>query len=820
MKGRICCLLMLGAFLLIALIPAAEGDGGWFVRTPPRIMEPVYVPSHERTIQLDGSGYPWVEYHYVTVNINGRYASTLVDQSFYNPYDMDLNGTYWFPVPDGAVITDFTLIIDGIAYHPEVVDAGEGREMMVNASERHQDASLLEFVDRRLFTFDVMIPSHQSRRIQLEYQEVVQRHRGMYRYTYTLGTEQFSSADIPRVSVRISINGRMELGEIICPTHDVNITRFGRRTAWIEYSVDNARPDTDILILYAGVEAPTEEIFRAWSGDKGFFSFLLPMPGENETEFRPRDVVFLVDVSESLGPWRDLTLETVHALIAELSRFDRYTIVAFSHRLSVLGQRFQYSTEHYNGQASRFLYTLPNYGYTDIPLGVGEAARLLRRQRYPDSDKMIVLLSDGLVEDYYLPKEITETISAHEIEVTLSTISLGKDANHHLMERIADAGGGRFVRVSGNRHVSAATTTVLHRWDGQNITGINIGFDGVKVWDIFPKRHSNVEAGSEMIIYGRYKHEWPKNTENIDGIHYSNYSEERVLTIHLNYSIGLQRVHLRFDHVVSLIEWDQNIDTFWASEKVDHILDRIEKRGEKRALVEQVTELGKTYELLTPYTSLFIDGPSFRNATVTRSNSDNIFPGDSDNTLSSILLLPFNGYAKKASYFNNMFIEVELIGIPYLFTWADQKYLVPEGIETEPEEGRPLKRKVKKEIVPPVVAPVVETSVPGDPTSLDDPVGTERLTRGLISREAWPRIMEVMFKPFRSYSLIAKGPPGPTLEEPQDEGGPFICIFGPMEPTDERIAAEAPRDPTELHERFLSSWLWNRDFRLSIWGSR
>ena len=54
-----------------------------------------------------------VLYHKVDIKIDGQSAITTIDQSFYNPSEFQLEGFYIFPIPKGAVINNFTMIING-----------------------------------------------------------------------------------------------------------------------------------------------------------------------------------------------------------------------------------------------------------------------------------------------------------------------------------------------------------------------------------------------------------------------------------------------------------------------------------------------------------------------------------------------------------------------------------------------------------------------------------------------------------------------------------------------------------------------------------
>jgi len=83
----------------------ARADGVIVVDPPwcdPFCAEPVYVGD-----QLV------IKNHHVDVTIDNQVATTHIDQTFFNQNDWVAEGTYLFPVPDGASISQFSMIVDG-----------------------------------------------------------------------------------------------------------------------------------------------------------------------------------------------------------------------------------------------------------------------------------------------------------------------------------------------------------------------------------------------------------------------------------------------------------------------------------------------------------------------------------------------------------------------------------------------------------------------------------------------------------------------------------------------------------------------------------
>src|SRR4051794_33270242 len=96
------CIALIG---LLMLANAAFGDGFIVIHDPPQWLPPGPRPPVWRGPTPPGP-YAFapleVSYHHVNVKIDGQIATTSVDQEFYNPNPQRLEGTYLFPVPQGA----------------------------------------------------------------------------------------------------------------------------------------------------------------------------------------------------------------------------------------------------------------------------------------------------------------------------------------------------------------------------------------------------------------------------------------------------------------------------------------------------------------------------------------------------------------------------------------------------------------------------------------------------------------------------------------------------------------------------------------------
>src|SRR5438132_11086311 len=109
--------LLVIAGCLLGLLPGARGDG--FIV----IERPIWVPpGHFPFAPLE------VTSHHVEVKIDGQVAVTSIDQEFYNPNDQRLEGTYMYPVPEGAHIDKFSMEIGGKMVDAELLRADKARQ--------------------------------------------------------------------------------------------------------------------------------------------------------------------------------------------------------------------------------------------------------------------------------------------------------------------------------------------------------------------------------------------------------------------------------------------------------------------------------------------------------------------------------------------------------------------------------------------------------------------------------------------------------------------------------------------------------------------
>lgn len=137
--------------------------------------------------------YLGVRNHKVTVSVDNQVARTHIDQTFVNDSEYSLEGTYIFPLPRDAAITDFAMWVDGKKLDGKVLDRNQARQIYEEIVRRQRDPALLEYVGGNAFLARIFpIPPRTVNRVEMEYSQILQAENGLVRYAYPLNTEKFS----------------------------------------------------------------------------------------------------------------------------------------------------------------------------------------------------------------------------------------------------------------------------------------------------------------------------------------------------------------------------------------------------------------------------------------------------------------------------------------------------------------------------------------------------------------------------------------------------------------------------------------------------
>lgn len=298
----------------------------------------------------------------IDVKINAQVATTHVEQVFRNDTDATLEGTYFFPIPESASISEFALWENDKRLVGEVRTREEARRIYESIVRRQRDPGLLEYAGKDLFQATVFpIPPRSDKKLEITYTQVLRAENGTVAFRYPLGTgsqawvntpnpprplpiryENSNSSrirpNVPRigtVSGRIEIESRDGIRNVYSPSHEIDLRKSGETKATLSFESVGNKGKQDFELFYGvtrddfGLSLLT---YREPSKDGYFILTLSPKDEIAEREFAAKDIVFVVDTSGSMADEGKMEKARAAMLfgVKTLRDTDKFNIISFA----------------------------------------------------------------------------------------------------------------------------------------------------------------------------------------------------------------------------------------------------------------------------------------------------------------------------------------------------------------------------------------------------------------------------------------------------------------------------------------------------------
>lgn len=560
----------------VGLMSPAGADGIIIVDPPPGV-----------DVRLDQS--LAIKYHHVDIQIKDQVATTRVDQVFVNDNPWAAEGTYIFPLPQGAAVSDFVMWVDGKAVHGEILEADEARTIYDDVVRRMKDPALLEYVGRKALKASVFpIPPGEERKIELEYSQILPVENGLVHYIYPLSTERFSSRPLEDLVVRAQIESREPLKAVYSSRHEVSIDREDDYHALLGLEQSDVLPDRDFELFYT---ISSEKIglnllsFKE-EGQDGFFLLLAaPDVKVNEEEIVVKDIILVLDTSGSMqGEKMDQAKEAARYVLDHLNPLDRFAIVSFATTTRSFSPSLQPATQADKGKD--FLDRLEAMGSTDINRAMIEAVGLAEEVR----PTTLIFLTDGLpTEGVTVTGAILDNVAREAPDnVRIFSFGVGDDVDTDLLDQISLDHGGASTYVRPGEEIDEEVSAFYRKVKMPVLSDLSLDWGDIIVDQVYPQKIPDLFAGSQLILLGRYREGGPVKITLKGMVN----QEERSYTY--------EDLNFRKE------DGDDFIPRLWATRAVGYYLTQIRLYGEKQEWIDSIVSLSTRYGIITPYTSFLI----------------------------------------------------------------------------------------------------------------------------------------------------------------------------------------------------------------------
>jgi Ca-activated chloride channel family protein len=535
--------------------------------------------------------------HRVSFEITDNGAVTHVTQVFTNHTAQQLEATYYFSIPEGAVTTDFALWMNGERITGEVMPRGEARAIYEGIVRRMRDPGLLEWVTGDLFQASIFpILPHSTQTVEIEYASVLARDGNMLRFTYPMHESAGSTVD--ELVISGTVRAATGIASLYSPRHEIDVVEETSTRSRVAFEQTNGSTGSDFDLFIGLTDDDVGFSFLAHDPDDnedGYFMMTLSPSSELDSlEVLPKQVTFVIDTSGSMaGVKMTQAREMLSQVVDALREGDNFNIVSFSTGVNAAFEQPVEVNRTNLREAHEFIDGLVARGNTNIS---GALERALQDEASSDRPHVVVFITDGLptegdtdVDDIIaIAREGVEDVSRR-----VFTFGVGYDVNTRLLDGIARRGRGQSGYVRPEEQMGDVVGTFFAGVDAPLLTDLELDFGRARVSELYPNPLPDLYRGNQVTVFGRFS---------------ANASEP----IEITGRAGRERVTL-----TRYPEWDDAgdadksfIGNLWARRRVDDLLAQIDEEGHTQSRVDEIVSLATRWGIVTPYTSYLAVDPS------------------------------------------------------------------------------------------------------------------------------------------------------------------------------------------------------------------
>ncbi len=538
--------------------------------------------------------------HRVTVSIENQAATTTVEQVFQNNTERQLEAQYVFPIPRGAAMSRFTMLVNGKEKAGDLVEKTKARQIYNQIVNRAQDPGLLEYLGNEVFRANIFpILPRSTQIITLRFEQILPSEASLVSYTYPVRAGARRGPTVQgEFTLDLSVKSPAPIQNLYSPSHAVDIVRKNEIEAQVSFRERHAVLQKDFQLYYSVSDKDVGlnlVACRPDSKEPGYFMMLVsPKPALKPRKVIERDVVFVLDTSGSMSG--DKIKQARSALkygISKLNDGDRFAIVKFSSWVDPWKKEFVTAKEGREA-AMKWVDALLAEGGTDIA-GALDAA--LAFPRDPKRPSFIVFMTDGkpTIGETTDPRKILAKAEKAKAapggeNVRIFTWGVGYDLDTHLVDGIAAVTGGVSEYVRPEEDIAVKAAAFYNKSSQPVLTNLELKVmgDKVQVVNLMPRQIPDLYAGGQLVILGQYTGEGDVALR---------------LTGRVNDETQTFDYEGKFPAAESRHAF---IEPLWAKRRIGHLLDQIRLHGEKKELIDDVIRLSMEYGIQTPYTSYLI----------------------------------------------------------------------------------------------------------------------------------------------------------------------------------------------------------------------
>lgn len=536
-----------------------------------------------------------------TAMIENQVATTTVDQVFHNSLTANVESTFIFPLPEGAVITEMAYWFNGKKYTASIRVKEEAQKMYDQKIRKFIDPALLQYFGDNVFKLNIApIAPNTDVRFTITYVEYLPYEYGKIQYSFLLKTTGLSPIPLERVSLNIRTKTTSTIREIVSQSHgntlENKVTKISDREYSIIYGDENFLPDRDYTLQFEyqrdGVEMNVVTYNPLASdsiGTDGYFATcIIPPDSLTASLGESRTIVFTADVSSSMeGERIEKLKQALYEFLKRLQSNDNFNVVVFSTNVIMFQPTIVKATSENIEKARQFVYSIGAAGLTNIDEALKATINLDFKEGENNST---IFITDGMPSwgELDIEKIINTSKELNKGKTRIYVYGIGNEPSKEFLKELAAVNGGYAMFITNTDSMSIIVQNHLERISRPVLTDLSIEYGDLPIYDAYPQKLPDLFYGNQITQVGRFK----------QGGDY---------TVLLKGKIRNEPFVL--SKVISFAsqQGNKSVSRIWAKTKIDFLLQEIGKYGEKKELVNAVIDLSTRFNILTKYTALYAD---------------------------------------------------------------------------------------------------------------------------------------------------------------------------------------------------------------------
>jgi Ca-activated chloride channel family protein len=546
----------------------------------------------------------------VNATIAGVIADVTVEQTYANTGKSPIEALYVFPASTRAAVHGVEMRIGSRVIKAKIQEKKQARATYEKAKSENKTASLLEEERPNVFQMSVanILPGDEVH-VTLHYSEKLASTDRVYEFNFPAvvgprysnkggDTEKWvqnpflaeGTKSPATFAVSVNVNAGMPLQSLKSPSHDTARVEFANKeSAKVTLDPANDTGNRDFVLRYQLAEAEVASgLLLHEDTDEKFFLLNVQPPARVKPEQIPaRDYVFILDVSGSMNGFPVEVAKTLmRDLLTGLKPTDTFNILLFAGSNQALSVSPLTATPENIARGTSLTNFAQGSGGTELLPALKTALAMPQ----PDGvSRSVVVITDGFVD---VEKEAFQLVRENLGRANLFAFGIGSSVNRWLIEGLAHAGQGEPFIVMDHTEAAKSATRFREYISSPVLTDISVSYEGFAAKEVQPGAFPDVFADRPIELIGKW----------------SGKPEGRII---VKGKTGGAPYEASFDVAAESVKGLKNpaLRPLWARERVRALGDDMDVsrnlRGgsEDSEAVREITTLGLTYELLTPYTS-------------------------------------------------------------------------------------------------------------------------------------------------------------------------------------------------------------------------